>query len=461
MEDPGKRDRCAAARTRRVYRLAIIGLIAATLAACGGGGGAKQTLPTFYPPDSVVPVSGPDVVGTEGFDAAISALLKKWNVPGAAVAVARNGKLVLARGYGYADFENKQVMQPDTMMRIGSVTKVLTAMAILHLHDRGMLDLDRPFLEILTQYRVPAGGDARLNTITLRQLLHHSGGWDRDIKGDPLDLQQTIAKSLSIPTPVMCPDVIRYEMEQPLDFAPGTKFVYSNFGYCILAQVVEQISGQPVELYVRDNVLAPMDVHAMSIGYSHLNQRGPRESKYYDYPGAPLVDSVFPGEGKVPMAYGAFDMMTFSGSGGWIGSAVDLTRVMTAIEGSRMAQFLSAETMTEWLANPQLPAWSSDGSWYGLGIFVRLSPERWYHGGSVPGGQTMLLRQDNGYVWAIITNSRTADPDTFSNEMNNAMFQALGNGIDGSATDLYALFPSPELPPRTNRLPAPKSIAAN
>ena len=149
------------------------------------------------------------------------------------------------------------------------------------------------------------------------------------------------------------------------------------------------------------------------------------------------------------MAYGSFDMMTLSGSGGWIGSAVDLTRIMTSIDGSRTAQFLSSETISEWLANPQLPAWSTDGTWYGLGIFVRPSPQWWYHGGSLPGGQTMLLRQDNGYVWAIIANSRTENPDTFSGDMNNAIFQALGNGIEGSAGDLYPAFPSPSLPPRT------------
>ncbi|HTP69117.1 MAG TPA: serine hydrolase domain-containing protein [Dongiaceae bacterium] len=435
------------ARTNSAF--AIAGLLLLSIAGCGGGG-SRQALPVFYPADAQVPITGPNAAGTAAFDTAVPALLKKWNVPGAAIAVAKDGKLLLARGYGYADFENQQQMQPDTMMRIGSISKVLTSMAVLHLHDQGMLDLDRPFLQILTQYQVPSGGDARLNSVTIRQLLHHSGGWDRNIKGDPLDFQKTIADALQISTPVLCPDVIRYQMSQPLDFAPGTKFVYSNFGYCILGQVVEVVSGQPLELYIRNNVLETMDVHGMSIGYSHLAQRGPREARYYDYIGAPLVDSVFPGEGKVPMSYGSFEMMTFCASGGWIGSAIDLTRIMTAIDGSRMAQFLSAETMTQWEQNPQLPSWASDGTWYGLGIFVHPSPRWWYHGGSLPGGQAMLFRNDKGYVWTIIANSRTNDPDTFSTDLNNAMTGALGNGIDGAAGDLYAQFPSPNLPSRTH-----------
>jgi len=420
-----------------------------SLLACGGGG-KKESLQEFYPGNAAVPTTGLAVSGIEPFDTKVSALLKKWNVPGAAVAVAKNGQLVMARGYGYADFEAKELVQPDSMFRIGSTTKILTSMAILHLHDQGLIDLDTPFLNVLTQYQVQSGGDARLANITIRQLLHHTGGWDRDIKGDPLDWQQKIAQSLHIATPVLCPDVIRYEMGRPLDFAPGTKFVYSNFGYCILGQVIEKVSGRPIELYIRDEVLAPMDVYAMSIGYSHLSERGPMEVKYYDYDGAPLVDSLFPGEGKVPVAYGGFEMMTYASSGGWIGSAIDLTRAMTVIDGSRAAEFLLADTMTEWEANPGLPDWSGNGTtWYGLGIFVHDSPRWWYHGGSINGGQTMLFRDSNGYAWAILTNSRTKDPDTFSNEEFNAVYDALGSGMQGSAEDLYPQYPSPALPPRT------------
>jgi CubicO group peptidase (beta-lactamase class C family) len=423
-------------------------LLAIILAACGAST-SRESLPTFYPAGASVPTTGQDVPGVKPFDTAITALLKKWNVPGAALAVAKNGQLLLARGYGYADYEAKQPMQPDSMSRIGSASKVLTAMAILHLKDQGRIGLDSRFLDVLTQYQLRPGGDARLKTVTIRQLLHHSGGWDRDIKGDPLDLQGDVSKDLAIPTPALCPDVIRHELEEPLDFAPGTKFDYSNFGYCILGAIVEKVSGQPFEVYVRDHVLAPMDVHAMSIGYSHLSQRGPKEVKYYDYDGAPLVNSVFPGEWKVAQAYGAFDMMTFNSSGGWIGSAIDLARIMTAIDGSRVPRFLSAETMTQWLENPNLPAWSSDGTWYGLGIFLHSSPELWYHGGSIPGGETMLMHDGNGYVWAIITNSRTGDLKSFPAELHAAVIQALGSGLEGSSTDLYPLYPSPNLPART------------
>jgi len=379
-------------------------------------------------------------------DRAVRALLKTWNVPGAAVAVARDGKLILARGYGYADFEARQPVQPTSRFRIGSTSKVLTAMAVLHLREQGLLDLERPFLQYLPQFQLPPGADARLPAVTLRQLLHHSGGWDRDLRGDPLDLQREISSALGVPTPVMCSDVFRYQLGKHLDFEPGTRFDYSNFGYCILGLVVEAVSGRPLELYVRDSVLAPMGVNAMSIGYSHLAERGTEEVRYYDWDGAPLADSLFPGEDQVPLVYGAFDPMTFAAAGGWIGSAVDLTRIFSAIDGSRTAPFLSDGSRGEWLEDPHLPGIS--GAWYGLGIFVRTRPDRWWHGGSLFGGQTLLVHDEAGNDFAIVTNSRTGDPDGFSADETNAVFAGLVS-LTGAAEDLYPQFPSPPVPPRS------------
>ncbi len=416
----------------------------------GGGGSTPARLPTFYPGDTAVPATGVAVPGVEPFDRNVTALLKKWNIPGASIAVAKDGQLILARGYGYADFESRQVMQPDSMFRIGSISKVLASQAILQLRDQGTLDLDARFLDILTDYHVAPGGDSRLRDITIRHLLQHSGGWDAGISGDPMGLQGTISRALNIPMPVLCPDVVRYMMGRPLDFAPGTRQAYSNFGYCVLSQVIEKVSGEPFELYVRDHVLAPMDVHAMSIGYSQsLSQRGPCEVKYYEYNGAALVDSVFPGGGKVPTPYGGFEILTIEAPGGWIGSTIDLTRVMTAVDGSRVAPLLLPQTTAEWIADPHLPSWfSSADYWYGLGIFVGPTPGTWYHGGAIYGAKSELVRDGSGYTWAIMTNSMTQDPAGLAGDLDLAMIGALANGLEGSPVDLYAQYPSLPLPPR-------------
>jgi CubicO group peptidase (beta-lactamase class C family) len=429
--------------------LARIALFVATLSlfACGGGDGdtPRTETPTFNPQTTSIPVSGPNVAGIEKYDLAITGLMQRHNLPGAAFAVAKGGKLIVARGYGYADFEARQPVQPDSMFRIASNSKVLTAAAILRLAELGLVDLDRPFLEILAEYQVQPGGDPRLRTITLRHLLQHSGGWDRAAAGDPVFETPRISAALGVRPPLKCADIVRYMMSQPLQFAPGSRVVYSNVGACILGRVVERITGEQYEHYVRNQVLAGMGVHAMSIGYGQLARRGPYEVKYYMYDGAALSDSVFPGEGKVSAAY-ANDMITFEATGGWVGSAIDLTRVMTAIDGSRV-RFLSDETLERMTANPGLPG-NSAGYWFGLGVLVGPTPTTWSKDGSLPGAESLLVRNRNGYTWAFITNTRMANRDAFSSELVATVGEPLIEGLHGSSTDLYLQYTSPSLPAR-------------
>jgi N-acyl-D-amino-acid deacylase len=387
------------------------------------------------------------VPGIEPYDQAITRLMQKWNLPGAVFAVAKDGKLIVARGYGYADFEARQTVQPDSMFRIASVSKTITAAAVLQLVDNGLLDLDQPFLEILTDYQVQPGGDARLRLITLRHLLQHSAGWDRTVAPDPVFDSPRIAAALGVPTPITCTQVVRYMMSQPLQFQPGTRTEYSNVGACVLARVIERLSGTPYEHYVRNQVLAPMDVHAMSIGHGQASRRGPYEVKYYARDGAPLLQSMFPGEGLVSPAY-VNDLITFEAAGGWIGSAIDLTRIMTAIDASRM-RFLSDAMLSRMTEDPHLPG-SNSPYWRGLGVLVGPTPTTWSHSGLLAGTQSLLVRNRTGYTWAFITNGDAANANALEDELVAMVGQPLIDGIIGSAKDLYLQYPSPPLPARTS-----------
>jgi N-acyl-D-amino-acid deacylase len=443
------------------------------LASCGAGGGVtsgnsagastlgvtpaaaataeRVVVPAFYPGDTPIPVSGPNVPDAAAFDEGVKEMMRRYNVPGVGLAVARDGRLILARGYGYADFETKQFMQPDEMVRVGSISKFLTGLAVMRLRDQGLLDLDQPFLNILTEYQIQPGGDPRLRDVTVRQLLQHSGGWDKSLFDDPTNQPFTVARALGLTTPVTCRDIARYAMTQPLQFTPGTRIVYSNQGFCILGQVIAKVSGQTYESYVRDQVLAPAGVHDMSIGQPHPNQRGPLEAKYYTYDGAPMVDSVFPGEGRVAPPY-AHDPLTLQAAGGWIGSAVDLTRVMTAFDGSRVANFLTPDSKQQMLADSHLPGGMSEedplGRWRGLAIVVGPSPESYGHGGLMPGSQATLIRDERGYTFALLTNSRAENFPQLANELVNVGTRAIDAGFIGSGTDLYSQYPSPTLPAR-------------
>ena len=126
--------------------------------------------------------------GFESFDHAVIAWMRRHQVPGAAIAVARNGRIVLARGYGYADIQSGRVVEPSSLFRIASVSKPITAVALLRLLESKPVDrngevvtLDSPIMSILDGALSEGEPlDPRWRQLTLRHLLHHTGGWDRD-----------------------------------------------------------------------------------------------------------------------------------------------------------------------------------------------------------------------------------------------------------------------------------------
>jgi CubicO group peptidase (beta-lactamase class C family) len=441
-------------------------IFGALLSACGGGGvgggsdgggvvapPAPTTVstPTFYPGDTDIPATGADTAGIAAFDTRLKPLMKRYNLPGLGVAVTKDGKLIVARAYGYQDFEARQPMRPDTMVRVASISKFITALAIMRLRDQGQLDLDQPFLNILTDYQVAAGGDARLRDITIRMLLLHAGGWDIPDTSDFANSPGIVAKALGVASPPTCRDVIRYTMTQPLGYTPGTKIVYSNTGYCILGEVVAKLAGQTYESYVRDHVLAPADVHAMSIAFPHLSQRGPLEAKYYIYNGSALVNSAFAGEGMVPLTY-AHDPATGEGAFGWLGSPVDLTRIMTAFEGTRVASFIAADSKAQMMIDTHLPDTALVGTpryrWRGLGLVIGPTTATYAHAGLSTGSQIALHRIETGHTFSLVTNIRTEKTDDAYNDLVAAVEDAIATLPADSATDLYSQYPSMSLQAR-------------
>ncbi|HEY8021713.1 MAG TPA: serine hydrolase domain-containing protein, partial [Thermoanaerobaculia bacterium] len=128
-----------------------------------------------------MPSTGKAVPELASYDRIVPALLAKWGVPGAAVAVVKDGRLVLARGYGWADRQERRPVEPDSLFRIASLSKSLTSAAILGLVEEGRLRLDDRAFDLLGLAPRPgARANPDLRRITLRNLLQHSGGWDRD-----------------------------------------------------------------------------------------------------------------------------------------------------------------------------------------------------------------------------------------------------------------------------------------
>ena len=391
----------------------------------------------------MLPTTGVAVPGMASFDRVIPELMKVWGIPGGAVAVVKDGRLVYARGYGYADVAAQQPVEPDALFRIASVSKPITAAAILKLVEEGRLSLDAkayPMLPHLT----PLPGktvDPRIYDVTVRQLLWHTGGWDRNRPGgfDPMFRSVEAAQAAGTTAPASAETVMRYMLGFPLDFAPGTKYAYSNFGYAILGRIVERASGLPYEQYVRSAVLAPAGASRTAVGRTLESGRLPGEVRYYDPAAGP---SVFPGGGVVPLPYGAFYFEAMDAHGGWVSSTVDLLRFLTAVDGlPARPDVLSPASIAAMTAQPP-GIWDGSPWHYGMGWAVRPAEGDWWHGGSLPGTATILVRTGNGLAWAAAFNARAMVADSgFERQIDATLREAIAGVTEWPAHDLFTLTP--------------------
>ena len=432
-------------RARRIHVACL-----AVLLSCGGEPTRPPDSPPVTPPgQQEIPISGAAVPGMGAYDQVIPDLMRKYAIPGGAVAVLRDGRLIYARGFGFADVENKRPVQPDALFRIASVSKPITGVAIMKLVEEGKLALDdrvAPFIAHLT----PAQGatvDARWEQITIRHLLNHTGGWDRDKPNggfDPMFRPGIAAAAVGAPAPASAETVIRYMKGMPLDFTPGEKHVYSNFGYAILGRVIERASGMSYEAYVRTRVLQPLGASRTRLGKTRMGDALADEVKYY-WPNtgvnAPPAASVFPGDGTVPVNYGGFYVEAMDSHGGWVSSTVDLLRFMAGVDGrASRPDILGAALVAEMTSNG-FPVCAGGACHYAGGWLVRPTQgdANWWHGGSLPGTTAILVRSWHNFSWVALFNARSGTGN-FDGELDAALWNALAGVSSFPAHDLFASF---------------------
>ena len=391
---------------------------AATQAILGGASTLAAGLLTSTPagadpnvPSQVTGMANPDLAP---FDNLISEFLHKHELPGAALAVTRHSRLVYARGFGLADVELKRPVQPASQFRLASISKPLTAIAVMQLVEQSKFQLDDRVFDILPAGDwLPEKHDPRLSSITIRHLLQHTAGWDREKSFDPIGRVNEIAQFVGKPLPAGPADVIRYTLSLPLDFDPGSRYAYYNVDYLLLGRLIEHAAKQPYETYVKQHVLEPMGVTGMHLGRAWKEDLGPDEVRYYDsghreniaINGSRLGD-------KVPQVYGPENIEAYEAHGGWVGSAIDLVRFASAFDDPAKSKLLKAESITAMWARPAGAAGHEDNgtpkdSYYGCGWMVR-SVEggliNTFHSGLIAGTSTLLVRRHDGLNWAVLFN---------------------------------------------------------
>lgn len=352
----------------------LIGLLACCLLLVRGPVASAQDGDTNM---AEIPVSGTAVAKFAELDRVLLGFRETIAAQALTVAVSQNGELLFARGYGWRDAARQEPVTPDSLLRIASVTKPITAAAVRKLVRDEKLALSTPVLEFL-EIPVPEGvtPDPRWQQITVAHLLDHRGGWDREQAYDPMFRLPDVEKFLNLKSPARPIDVIRYMLSQPLQFDPGERSAYSNFGYCILGRVIEQASGSSYRDHMLEQICRPIGMTSIALGQAQ-----------------PQFDA---GEVWYPAAKLTMEVM--DAHGGWIASTPELCRFLDHY-------WLSGE--------PRQAGEQRDGTFFG----------------SLPGTTAMVRQRRDGYNIAVLANNRRDkqfrdDHATLKREID-ALFDAL------------------------------------
>lgn len=343
-----------------------------------------------------------DLPAFEPIDSMVNRAMRSLRLTGATVALVKNEKLVYAKGFGFADKEKKEKVEPHHLFRIGSVSKLITAIAILKLVEEGKIGLDDFVFGkegILNGKLYSNISNKNVYRIKVKHLLNHTAGWSLITYGDPMFIPHKIHKMDDVSYPIEFDDVIKFVISRHLPYRPGTRFNYSNFGYTLLGRVVEEVTGDDYEDWVQDEILEPNGINKMRIAGSFEKDRVKNEVKYYDY-SADNEQLAFNGSGKkVYKPYGADDIEMLGPAGGWLATGVDLMRVLVLVDGysKRYEDILSADLinkMVNGVGGVQRPlGWRS------------VKGQHWWRTGTLSGTSALLTRDINGYSWVIIANT--------------------------------------------------------
>ncbi len=324
---------------------------------------------------------------TAGFEQSVPRYLERYSVPGAAIAVIQQRKVVWLQGFGLADVASRRPVTADTLFNVGSISKSVAAWGVLHLVEQGKLDLDRPINEYLHRWQIPPSSLA-VHQVTARRLLSHTAGISQHGFGgsDPTLAVPPIEDSLNGKTGTGSVSLVA---------PPGSSFAYSGANYLILQLAIEEISGRPFTQYMASEIFQPLGMRRSSF-------EPPKDSSTmstpYDAAAKPLPLLRYNESSAAGLTTSLRDLANFA--------VAALDTPAGVVSPALLAQAMRPVANTQWAARDSF----GPAPEYGLGYNVRpaqLGPHTGIgHGGTNNGWESWFqVIPETGDGIVILTNS--------------------------------------------------------
>lgn len=369
---------------------------------------------------------------TAKLDAQIDNFMRKWEIKGASLAIMKDEKLIYAKGYGWADQELNEEAEVKHIFRIASLSKLITAVAIMKLNQEGRLSLNQKIFGIGGLLNYPAYSkfrDKRVKNITVEHLLRHKGGFSNR-RGDPMFSLSTISKRLDLNRAVTEEELIEYILTQRLGYAPGTGTSYSNVGYFLLSKVIEAVTEQKYDSYIQDSILKPNGIYDMHLAHNYYEQKYPNEVKYYEPSNEEPIAAFDSRDTLLPRCYGGNNIEILMGAGAWVASPVEMLKFVSLIDGrDGVKDILSKESidLMTFSAPSTLP----------IGWAKCYPSGNWTRTGTLSGSSALIKYNSNGYSWVFITNTSSWKGSSFPKSIDGFFKGAMQRVSQWPERDLF------------------------
>jgi CubicO group peptidase (beta-lactamase class C family) len=348
------------------------------------------------------PVSAQDQAAFRELDRALLELMRTDSVVGGGAALVQNGRIVRHVEHGYLDRASGTPLGPDAIYHWGSITKTLTAVAILQLRDRGRLSLDDPITRWVPELRQVHNPYGSMDAITLRMLLSHSSGF----QNPTWPYRQYVAWEPFEPT--RWEQLVAMMPYQEIRFPPGSRFSYSNPAYIYLARVIEAISGDPWQSYIYKNIWGPLGTRGSYFGQTPYHLAPLRSSNY-----TLVKDST----GALQVADNGrdFDPGVTIPNGGWNAPIGDLALWMGFLSGAAPNDTILARPTLEEMWRPVVPVDSTaafrEGMGLGFFVVVRNGTTIIGHTGEQAGFRSLIFFDPSRRTGVILCVNTTNDAE--------------------------------------------------